>query len=79
MSLTQPIRLNKEWVISNNRHIYLLKIDSETCGYCKSIEEAEQIIRSLGNSIESDLIVDKKNKNSKITMEIQSGDKNLAE
>ena len=29
MSLTQPIRLNKEWVISNNRHIYLLKIDSE--------------------------------------------------
>jgi len=73
----QPIRLNKEWVISSNRQVFLLKVDSEICGYCKSKEEAESLIRSLGTSIEAELITEKHGI-SKVTMGIVPGDKALA-
>ena len=51
----QPFRLNKEWVVSNNRHIFLIYLDQKICGYLKHQEDAERMIVSLGKNIEEEL------------------------
>ena len=76
MLLPQPIRLNKDWVVSNNRHVFLIKLDGETCAYCKSEATAEALIRSLGAGIEEELKADK-GRGYTITKEIIEGATNL--
>lgn len=73
MVQNKPIRLNKEWVTSSNRHVFLVRLDNDICGYCKTREGAEDLIRSLGSNIETELRKEKHNV-AEITKEIIEGE-----
>lgn len=55
MQYHQPLRLNQEWVVSNNRHIYLVYLDKTICGYIKSLDEAINMISSISKNVEEEL------------------------
>jgi len=55
----QALKLNKDWVLSGSKCVYLIHLDNTICGYCKTKEEAEALISSLGSDIESELRAEK--------------------
>ena len=68
-----PIRVTSEWVISNNKHKYLVFLDELICGFCETQKDAVDFIKNLGDNLEQEL----KQENSSISRDDKVDDNDI--